>query len=230
MPRQPGLACERRTPGPPAASCCDTRTASPRTSQQTQATPRTRHSRVSNDAFTRDSPPRSPRKRSQRGRRVHSQAALFAAFPVERDDACHNNLAMSTSDWAATAAAVISLVALLFSLRNRSADIAREEAYRVRARVWEILSGEPGLRTILALDEGDENSEKRVKLLGRTCAQLEVAGAAMLGSKLRDLLEQGWGSKTTPRSLSIRIDFIESASEFMKPARSDRPRVKLLGG
>lgn len=137
---------------------------------------------------------------------------------------------MSASDWAATAAAVISLVALLFSLRNRSADIAREEAYRVRARVWEILNGEPGLRTILALEEDDGNAEKRVKLLSRTCAQLEVAGAAKLGSKLRDLLEQDWGPNRTQRALSIRRDFIESASEFMKPARSDRPRSKLLGG
>ena len=137
---------------------------------------------------------------------------------------------MSASDWAATVAAVISLVALLFSLRNRSADIAREEAYRVRARVWEILNREPGLRTILALDEDDGNAEKRVKLLGRTCAQLEVAGATKLGSKLRDLLEQGWGPNPTQRTLSVRSDFIESVSEFMKPARSDRPRSKLLGG
>jgi len=137
---------------------------------------------------------------------------------------------MSTSDWAATAAAVISLVALLFSLRNRSADIDREEAYRVRARVWEILSREPGLRTILALDDDDGNAEKRVKLLGRTCAQLEVAGATKLGIKLLDLLEQGWGPNPTQRALSVRSDFIESVSEFMKPARSDRPRSKLLGG
>jgi hypothetical protein len=66
---------------------------------------------------------------------------------------------MNASDWAATAAALISLMALLFSLRNRSADIAREEAYRVRARVWEILNTEPGLRTVLALDDDDGNSD-----------------------------------------------------------------------
>jgi len=137
---------------------------------------------------------------------------------------------MNASDWAATAAAVISLVALLFSLRNRSADIAREEAYRVRARVWEIMSREPSLRTILALNEDDGNTEKRVKLLGRTCAQLEVAGATKPGSKLGALLEQGWGPNTTQRALSVRKDFIDSVGEFMKPARSDRPCSKLLGG
>jgi hypothetical protein len=136
---------------------------------------------------------------------------------------------MSASDWAATAAALISLIAILISLRNRSADIAREEAYRVRARVWEILNTEPGLRTVLALDEDDGNSEKRVKLLGRTCAQLEFAGAGILGSQLREVLEQGWGPKTTQNSLSIRRDFIDSTSEFMKPAGLDQPRLKLLG-
>jgi hypothetical protein len=124
---------------------------------------------------------------------------------------------MNASDWAAAAAALISLIALLFSLRNRNADIAREEAYRVRARVWEILNAEPGLRTVLALDEDDGSSEKRVKLLDRTCAQLEVAGAGEIGSKLRELLKQDWGPKTTQRSLSIRRDFIDSTSEFMKP-------------
>jgi len=40
-------------------------------------------------------------------------------------------------------------------------------------------------------------SEKRIRLLGRTCEQLEVVGAAMLGSKLRGVLEQGWGPDTT---------------------------------
>ena len=127
---------------------------------------------------------------------------------------------VSASDWAASAAAVISLVALLFSLRNRSADIAREEAYRVRARVWEILSGEPGLRTILALDEDDGGHEKRIKFLGRTSEQLDVAGAAQLGTKLRDLLEQSWGPNATQQSLTTRRDFVRSATEFMKPAES----------
>ena len=162
--------------------------------------------------------------------RGHRKRADIVLFFVERGDDWAIIEVMSASDWAATAAAVISLVALLFSLRNRSADIAREEAYRVRARVWEILSREPGLRTILALNEDDGNAEKRVKLLGRTCAQLEVAGAAKLGSKLRVLLEQDWGPNATQQALSVRENFTDSVKEFMKPARSDRPRSKLLGG
>lgn len=126
---------------------------------------------------------------------------------------------MSASDWAAAAAAVISLLALLFSLRNRRADIAREEAYRVRARVWEILDREPGLRTILALQEDDGQADKRVKLLERTAAQFDVAGAAALGSGLREVLEHPWGAAATPESQAARSAFVDAAKQFMKPAQ-----------
>jgi hypothetical protein len=126
---------------------------------------------------------------------------------------------MSATDWAAAAAAVISLVALLSSLRNRRADIAREEAYRVRARVWEVLDREPGLRTVLALDESDGQADKRVKLLRRTADQLDVAGAAMLGSNLREVLKHPWGADTTEGSRAARSEFINSAKELMRPAQ-----------
>jgi hypothetical protein len=125
---------------------------------------------------------------------------------------------MSPSDAAAAAAAVISLLALLLSLRNRRDDIAREEAFRVRTRVWEILDREPGLRTVLALHEGDGESSKRVTLLQRTAEQLDVAGAAKLGSSLRVVLKQAWGTETTEQSRSAREEFVESARQFMTPA------------
>lgn len=124
---------------------------------------------------------------------------------------------MSASDWAAAAAAVISLLALLFSLRNRRADIAREEAYRVRARVWEILDREPGLRTVLALEEDDGQADKRLRLLRRTADQLDVAGAAALGQDLREVLEQAWGADTTERSQLARASFVDSARRLMTP-------------
>jgi hypothetical protein len=124
---------------------------------------------------------------------------------------------MSASDWAAVAAALVSLLALLFSLRNRRDDIAREEAYRVRARVWEILDREPGLRTVLALDNDDGQTGKRLKLLQRTADQLDVASAATLGSDLREVLMQAWGRDTTDRSRSERSSFLEAAKQFMKP-------------
>ncbi len=125
---------------------------------------------------------------------------------------------MGTSDWLAAAAAVISLLALLFSLRNRSADIAREEEYRVRSRAWEILNSKTGLRTILALHKDDGLVATRVDLLERTADQLEVAGAAKLASELRDLLKHTWGADTIAQSQAARNTFIESASHFMKPA------------
>ena len=55
------------------------------------------------------------------------------------------------------------------SLRNRRDDIAREEASWVRARVWEILNGDPDfrpLRTVQVLHE--DKVGDRVKFLART--------------------------------------------------------------
>lgn len=125
---------------------------------------------------------------------------------------------MESADGAAVAATTISLFALALALRNRRADIAREEAYKVRARVWEVLNGEPGLRTIEALDENDGKTDIRIRLLGRTAEQLGVAGAPMLGHKLEHVLEEPWGSNTSDKSRSTRSDFVTSATEFMKPA------------
>lgn len=109
------------------------------------------------------------------------------------------------------------------SLRNRRDDIAREEASWVRARVWEILNGDSDLRplrTVQALHEKDETG-RRVKFLARTPVQLDVAGAAMLGNKLRAVLDQEWGTGTDKQSESARDDFVQSAKQFMNPAPDD---------
>ena len=128
------------------------------------------------------------------------------------------HLLMSAGDWTAPVATAISLLALAFSLRNRRDDIAREEAFRVRERVWTILDREPGLRTVLALTEPDGKTESRIRFLRRTVEQLAVAGAADLAGQLGIVLDQSWGADTSDRSRTIRKEFLESASLFMKPA------------
>jgi len=86
-------------------------------------------------------------------------------------------------------------------------------------RAWEILNREPGLRTILDLHEDDGEANKRVKLLERTAAQFDVAGAAALGSGLREVLEHPWGTAATPESQAARSAFVDAAKQFMKPAK-----------
>jgi hypothetical protein len=125
--------------------------------------------------------------------------------------------------WVATAAAAISFFALLLSLRNRREDLAREEAYQVRSRVWEILDREPGLRTILALDACDGQTPKRVELLRRTADQLDVAGAPVLARNLREVLDQPWGEPMGEAPETARRDFVESASQFMRPDARNLP-------
>jgi hypothetical protein len=123
---------------------------------------------------------------------------------------------MDITDWMSIAAAVISLTALLVSLKNRKADIAREEAYLIRSRVWEILNGEPGFRTVSALDEPDDKTDQRIKLLRRTAAQLKLAGASRLGCKLENLLDGAW-PRADEKSQSARKDFRKAATDFMQP-------------
>jgi hypothetical protein len=100
---------------------------------------------------------------------------------------------------------------------QRQATVMQAEAF-VRDRVWAILTKEPGLRTVIALDENDGDTGKRVKLLQRTAEELDVAGAAALGEKLRNVLQpgdQGWGAGTTKESRLARKEFVDSAIQFM---------------
>jgi hypothetical protein len=120
---------------------------------------------------------------------------------------------MEIKDWISIGAATISLVALLISLINRQRDLTRAEAYQIRTRVWDILNGEPGFRTISALSESDGKTETRRSLLERTASQLKLAGAPELGEKLSTLLKSPW---PTP-SPDPRDGFLKSASKFMEP-------------
>ena len=58
----------------------------------------------------------------------------------------------------AVAAAMISVVALAFSVRNRRSDLDRSEAAIVRARTWEILDRDAGMRTANSLLKPDGQS------------------------------------------------------------------------
>jgi cbb3-type cytochrome oxidase subunit 3 len=99
----------------------------------------------------------------------------------------------------------------------------------VCGRVWTILTKEPGLRTVIALDEhrgaasepvkrhrlrgrGARNrggTGERVKLLRRTAYELDVAGAKTLGDMLRNVLRPDGEGRTTATA------FVDAAIEFM---------------
>ena len=115
-----------------------------------------------------------------------------------------------------TIATTIALVSLGVSLFNRRQDIKREERYRIRTRVWEVLNGEPGLRTVQALDEDDGNTQTRIELLQRTAAQLKVAGAEPLGHDLEIVLSKRWPGNDE-EAVSARNRFLDSVAEFMNP-------------
>lgn len=129
---------------------------------------------------------------------------------------------MSASDWIALVAVLISLLALVISSWNRERDITREERAAIRARVWAILSMEPGIRTVLALDDNDGEFEKRKRLLERTAVQLKSAGAQQVGTKLADVLNHDWSDRPTPEVKkareAAREEFINSLTQFMSPA------------
>jgi hypothetical protein len=124
---------------------------------------------------------------------------------------------MGIGDWMAIVAVVISLTSLMMSLINRKQDIAREEAYRIRARVWEILNGEPGSRSISALDQSDGKTGTRIELLRRTAEQLKLAGALDLGSHLESFLSRTTWPNADEKSRKAREEFRRAAAEFMQP-------------
>ena len=95
---------------------------------------------------------------------------------------------------------------------QRQANEMQAEAF-VRGRVWAILTKEPGLRTVLALEKDDTGA--RVELLQRTADELDVAGAKTLGDKLRNVLRESWGAGTDDNSQKKRQEFVDSAIQFM---------------
>ncbi|HMF44464.1 MAG TPA: hypothetical protein VKQ32_27510 [Polyangia bacterium] len=117
---------------------------------------------------------------------------------------------MEVRDVTAIVAATISLAAIIISLRNRAADIARQERYVIRGRVWEILNGEAGLRTVHALAEQDGKNDDRKRFLSRTATQLKVAGASELGHALDSLVKGACDE-------AARTGFIDLADRFMSP-------------
>lgn len=129
-----------------------------------------------------------------------------------------------TGNLLAALAVVVSIAAFVVSIVSRRSDIAREEAYRVRARTWEILDREPGLRTVLTLKEpiDDPGIAKRIDLLGRTAKQLEIAGAPALARQLSAVLEQPWGRNTSAASTLALDKFVEAARETVRPAGAIR--------
>lgn len=124
---------------------------------------------------------------------------------------------MDGGDIAAAFASAIALAALIVSLLNRRGDIEREEQYRIRTRVWELLNGEPGLRTVQALDESDGKTNTRIKLLRRTAVQLKAAGAESLGRNLETVLDGSWPDPGE-ELLSARATFVDCVTKFMNPA------------
>jgi hypothetical protein len=130
---------------------------------------------------------------------------------------------VNSSNWIAVAAVAVSVVALMVAFRNRRTDLEREEEYRKRSRAWLILDRDPGLRTVLALDDvhdddGDVKTRYRIKLLERTARQLEVAGAPDLGHSLRLTLTHPWGTQTTREGEEARDEFVAAAQRFIGTA------------
>jgi hypothetical protein len=91
----------------------------------------------------------------------------------------------------------------------------QRQAY-LHNRVWSILTSKTGLRTVLALYENGDTTD-RATLLRRTAYELDVAGAKTLGDGLRDVLRQEHPQDkdvgTTERSPAER--FVDSAIEFL---------------
>ena len=124
------------------------------------------------------------------------------------------------ADWIALGALLLSVLAIGISELSRRKDVARAEAADVRARVWAILSMEPGARAVLALDDGsDENRIERIKLLKRTVDLLRAAGASDVGKMLEGVLSQKWGDPPSEEAKQSRIDFIDYLTRFMTPTR-----------
>ncbi len=121
---------------------------------------------------------------------------------------------LQIKDTFAFAALLVSIISLVISLVNRLFDIKREEEYRIRNRVWDILDGEPGLRTVNALDSADSETDKRIALLVRTAMQLKVAGAESLGEQLENVLKEKWPD-WSQSAVSAREKFLEQVTRFM---------------
>jgi hypothetical protein len=100
---------------------------------------------------------------------------------------------------------------------QREANVMQAEAF-VRDRVFAILNGESGLRSVIALGDDDGKTGIRVKLLERTAEELDVAGAETLAEKLRKLL--AFGEHGSPVSRTMRDEFATFAKQFMNVSSS----------
>jgi hypothetical protein len=126
-------------------------------------------------------------------------------------------VSMEPKDWISIVAVLISLVALVISLRNRKLDIDRQKKLRIQTQVWEIINTPTGYRTILALDDSDGKTAERIKYLKKTAEQLKIAGAPELAKQLENLLDETRWSSADQKIIRDRNDFQKAISEFMKP-------------
>jgi hypothetical protein len=115
---------------------------------------------------------------------------------------------------AAVSSVVISIIALLVSLKNRKVDIAREQENALKSRVWELLSSDAGSRSVDALDKQDGKTANPIELLARTAKQLEQAGAAALAGRLTAVTAKSW-SPPSPDAIGAREEFCKAVSDFM---------------
>ena len=172
--------------------------------------------------------------------------------------------AVTATDWpaliASWAAVAVAVAALVFTLWTRSSDREaeqklreenreaeqvlreenwqREEARALRDRVWEILTRDASVRSVLALGEPELKTKNwdggeqdmRVGLLKRTARQLTMAGAPELAKLLDKVLKhESWASdpsdtmsaeRRKPRD-DARDQFFDAVDVFMA-AQHDR--------
>lgn len=136
---------------------------------------------------------------------------LFAAGPTDFKD-----MMSVVSAVIAVVSAGIAVSALVLSLRNRKDDIKRQEKYQREARVWGILSGEAGLRSVVALDANDGETSERKKFLGRTAASLEAAGEQNLRGLLVAVIQHDW-PMANDEARAARDTFFAAVTEKFGP-------------
>lgn len=111
----------------------------------------------------------------------------------------------------------VAVVALGLSLMHRRTDRQRVAGEELRRRVWEILDREPGMRSVNSLHRTDGKTEDRLRYLGPTADQLDVAGAPDLAVLLRSVLKEPWGAQANDDSEAARERFVLGCNEFLAP-------------
>ena len=126
---------------------------------------------------------------------------------------------MKAGDWIAMGSALVALVALGVSLSNRRGDIARDEQVDVRSRVWGILQGEAGERTVRKQDDPDGRAEERVGYLTPTVQQLRTAGAPAVADALQRVINENCLGEDLSDARRHRDEFFVELSQFMTPPK-----------